>query len=144
MNKGPVDFQWSESILGSAIECGIGWIRRLPDVLEKETNSGAWDHGTFKGFNPAFANAAADLLSHFGITRENSPEFDDEFLRPTIRFFTCITDDRMRLIVKVPRRIQTRGSGDFAITDRVSNISWFAIPQAISHLPFFHNKVMGD
>ena len=140
MNKSTVDFKWSQSILGSAIECGIDWIRRLPDVLEKEATSGAWDHGTFNGFNPAFTNAAMDLLSQFGITKENSPEFDDEFLRPTIRFFTCITDDRLRLLDLVPRRIQTKASGDFAITQRVSNRSWIAIPRAASHLPFFYNK----
>lgn len=140
MNKGPVDFEWPESMLASAIECGIDWIRRLPDVLEKEANFGAWTHGTFNGFNPVFTGAATDLLSHFGITKENSAEFDNKFLRPTIRFFTCITDDRLRLLVKIPRRIQTRASGDFGITGQISNRSWIAIPQAVSHLPFFHNK----
>ena len=42
MNNAPVDFQFPESILASAIECGMDWIRRLPDVLEKEaTTSGS-------------------------------------------------------------------------------------------------------
>ena len=140
MNKGPVDFKWPESMLASAIECGIDWIRRLPDVLEREANLGAWTHGTFNGFNPVFTDAATDLLSHFGITKENSAEFDNNFLRPAIRFFTCITDDRLRLLFKIPRRIQTRASGDFGITEQITNRSWIAIPQAVSHLPFFHNK----
>lgn len=140
MNKSNIDSQWPQSILGSAIECGVDWIRRLPDMLEKEATSGAWDNGTFNRFNPAFTDAAIDLLSQFGITKENSPKFDDEFLRPTIRFFTCITDGRLRLLGMIPRRIQTKSSGDFAITGRVSNRSWFAIPRAVSHLPFFYDK----
>ena len=132
MNKGPIDFEWPEPMLASAIECGIDWIRRLPDVLEKKANLGAWTHGTFNGFNPVFTGVATDLLSHFSITKENSAEFDNKFLRPTIRFFTCITDDRLRLLVKIPRRIQTRASGDFGITGQISNRSWIAIPQALS------------
>jgi len=137
MNKGPVGLEWSRSILGSAIECGIDWIRRFPDVLEKDANLEAWTHGTFKSFNPVFTEAATDLLSHFGITNENSPEFDNKFLHPTIRFFTCITDDRLRFLVQLPRRIQTRASGDFSITGRISNRSWIAISRAVSHVPFF-------
>jgi len=43
-------------------------------------------------------------------------------------------------LVKIPRRIQTRVSGDFGITARITNHSWIAIPQAASRLPFFHNK----
>jgi hypothetical protein len=140
MNKAPMDYQWSRSILGSAIECGIDWIRRFPDVLDREATEGGWDHGTFKDFNPDFTNTAMDLLSYFGVTRNASPAFDDEFLRPTIRFFSCIFDDRLRLLDKVPRRIQTRTSGDFALTQRVSHRSWIAVPQAISHLPFFIDK----
>ncbi|OCK75023.1 hypothetical protein K432DRAFT_386457 [Lepidopterella palustris CBS 459.81] len=135
-----VNFNWYQVLLGSALECGIDWMMRLPNVLEKETNSGEWDHGKFNGFDSSFADAAADLLSYFGITKENSARFDDQFLRPMIRFLTCITDDRLRFLAFIPRRIQTRADGDFAITNQISNRSWIAIPQAVSHLPLFHNR----
>jgi hypothetical protein len=127
MKEAHVDYQWSRSILGSAIECEIDW--RFPDVLDKEATEGGWDHGTFKDFNPDFMDTAMDLLSYFGITRNTSPAFDDECLRPTIRFFSCIFDDRLRLLDKVPRRIQTSTSGDFALTQRVSHRSWIAGPK---------------
>lgn len=140
MNESHVDFAWPQSTLGSAIKCGIDWIRRLPEVLDKEATEGGWDHGRFNDFNPDFTEAAIELLSYFGITKKNSPEFDDEFLRPTIHFFTCITDRRLGLLDKIPRRIITRASGDFALTQRVSHRSWITVPRAIFHLQFFHNK----
>ena len=140
-NKAIVKYNWYKSILASSIDCGLDWMLRLPDVLNTGAKRGRWDRGTFHGSNPAFANAAVDLLSEFGKTRENSPDFEEKFLHPTIRFLTCIMDDRLRLLSKIPRRIRTKASGDFAITDRESNRSWFAVPLATAHLPFFYEKV---
>jgi hypothetical protein len=140
-NKSDYGLEWTRELLGSAIDCGIDWIMRLPDVLDRESQSGAWEHGRFNDFDPRFTDAATDMLLHFGITRANSVEFDDKFLHPTIRFFTCFTDNRLRLIsAMVLRPIKTREAGDFAITPQISNRSWIAIPRAISHLPFFHNR----
>ena len=131
---------WNEEILACAMDCGLDWMMRFPDVLNKEARQGRWDHGTFHGSNPAFTNAAIDLLSEFGKTRENSPDFEEKFLRPTIRFFTVIMDDRLRLLGKLTRPILTREPADFAITSRTSNRGWFAVPLAIAHLPFFYNR----
>ena len=71
MNKDHFGLEWSRSILGSAIECRIDWIRRFPDVLEKDADGAAWTHGTLNSFNLAFAEVATDLLTHFCITMEN-------------------------------------------------------------------------
>ena len=71
MSKDYFDLEWSRSILGSAIECRIDWIRRFSDVLEKDADGAAWTHGTVNSFNIAFAEVATDLLTHFSIAREN-------------------------------------------------------------------------
>jgi Heterokaryon incompatibility protein (HET) len=132
---------WRTELLGSALECGINWIRRLPGVLETETKSGTWAHGKFDDFDLSFTDAATDLLFHFGITQANSIEFNNKFLHPTIRFLTYFTDDRLLLIsAMVLRAIPTKAAGDFAITAQISNRSWIVIPQAVSHLPFFYNR----
>jgi len=140
-NKSDYGLKWTQKLLGSVLECGMDWIIRLPDVLERETESGAWEHGRFNDFDPRFTDAATDMLLHFGITKANSVEFDNKFLHPTIRFFTYFTDNRLRLISAMDLRcIKTRAAGDFAITPQISNRSWIAIPRAVSHLPFFHNR----
>jgi hypothetical protein len=140
MKRGDLDRDWLIEFLGSAIDCGIDWIRRFPDHMADEAKSGAWSHGQFNGFDTAFMDAALDLLSYLGITKKMSPNFDVAFLQPVIRFFTCITDHRLKFPSAMPRKICTSATGDFAFTNATSDRSWIAVPVAVAHLPFFHNR----
>ncbi len=140
MNTASVSYRWMESLLASTLECGLDWIKRFPDTLNPKEWSENWVYGTFTGFKPEYTDAAKHMLSYFEINEENTPNFKAEHLDPVIRFLTCITDDRLRLVLKVPRRIQTSESGDFAITNRTSNRSWFAVPLAAANLPFYQTK----
>ncbi|KAI9776245.1 MAG: hypothetical protein M1839_000478 [Geoglossum umbratile] len=135
-----LDTKWFEEVVGSAIDNGIDWIRRLPSILGKETESGRWGHGKFGSFEPGFTKAAIDLLSYFNVTKESNDDFDVEFLDPIIRFFTCVTDHRLKFPVLLPRKITTRVEGDFAFTYQTSDRSWIAVPVAVAHLPFYENR----
>jgi hypothetical protein len=108
--------------------------------LEQETKSGAWGHGKFNGVNNKFTDAAIDLLSHFDITEKTCSNFDIDFLQPVIRFFTCLTDHRLKFSLVMPRRISTKADGDFAFTDIISDHTWIAVPTALAHLPFYHTR----
>jgi hypothetical protein len=140
MKRADLDRDWLIEFLGSAMDCGIDWIRQFPDRMANEAKSGAWNHGQFNGFDTGFIDAALDLLSYLGITKKTSPNFDVEFLQPVIRFFTSITDHRLKFPVTMPRRICTSAAGDFAFTNATSNRSWVAVPVAVAHLPFFHKR----
>lgn len=137
---GVVDKEWLIEFLGSAIDCGIDWIRQMPDRIANEAKSGAWSHGQFNHFDTGFTDAALDLLSYLGKMKETSPNFDVEFLQPVIRFFSYITDHRLKFSVLVPRKIYTSAACDFAFTGAISDRSWVAVPVAVAHLPFFHNR----
>jgi hypothetical protein len=140
MKRADLDRDWLIEFLGSAIDCGIDWIRQFPDRVANEAKSGAWNHGQFNSFDTGFTDAALDLLSYLGITKKTSPNFDVEFLQPVIRFFTCITDHRLKFPATMPRKICTSAAGDFAFTNATSDRSWVAVPVAVAHLPFFHNR----
>jgi Heterokaryon incompatibility protein (HET) len=140
MKRAELDRDWLIEFLGSAIDCGIDWIRQFPDRIANEAKSGSWSHGQFNGFDTGFTDTALDLLSYLGITKEMSPNFDVEFLQPVIRFFTCITDHRLKFPVVMPRKICTSAAGDFAFTNATSDRSWVAVPVAVAHLPFFQNR----
>jgi hypothetical protein len=127
-----------QTLLGSAIDCGIDWIRRFPSVMRKGTER-SWVHGTFDCYNTKFTDAAIELLSYFGIAKDNTPDFDQNYLQQSVRFLTCITDCRLKFLTVTPRRIQAR-AGDFAITQLISNRSWVAVPVAIAHLPISYKK----
>jgi hypothetical protein len=141
MTQRGLDTKWFEEVIGSAIDNGIDWIRRFPSILEKETESGIWEHGKFGSFEPGFTKEAIDLLSYLNITKESNADFDVEFLDPMVRFFTCVTDHRLKLPVLLPRRITARVEGDFAFTSQTSDRSWIAVPVAVAHLPFYENRV---
>jgi len=140
MKRGELIKEWDIEFLGSAIDCGVDWIRQFPDRMANEAKVGAWSHGQFNGFDTGFTDAALDLLSYLDVTKEASPNFDVEFLQPVIRFFTCITDHRLKFPAVMPRRICMSATGDFAFTNAISDRSWVAVPVAVAHLPFFHNR----
>jgi hypothetical protein len=60
-------------------------------------------------------------------------------LIPTVKFFECLIDSRLKLLTKLPRRL-CLGNNDWAITGRISNKSWIAVPTAVAHLPLWHTK----
>jgi hypothetical protein len=103
-----------QTYLGCAIDCGIDWIRRFPSVM-REGTEGSWIHGTFDRCSTRFTDAAMDLVCYFDVTKENTSNFEQDYLQPTIRFFTCLVDNRLKFLTSSPRRIQA-GAGDFALT----------------------------
>lgn len=130
--------EFLQTYLGCAIDCGIDWIRRFPSVM-REGTEGSWIHGTFDRYSTRFTDAAVDLLRYLDITKENTSNFEQDYLQPTIRFFTCLVDNRLKFLTSSPRRIQA-GAGDFALTPVISNKSWVAVPVATAHLPLFHKR----
>jgi len=138
-----------ESFLASAVDNGLPWILHFPRVLETESSVGSWSKGIFfaSALAASLKPAAEELLSHFNVSAETDPSknFDDEFLKPAMRFFTYITDARLNF-TNLPRSISTRASStsdsdaDFGFTTRISDRSYIAIPVTLSHLPFFENR----
>lgn len=43
------------------------------------------------------------------------------------------------MLSKIPRRLGL-GTNDWAVTNRVCNRSWIAVPTAVAHLPILKNK----
>jgi hypothetical protein len=133
-------FNFPQTILAAAIDCGLPWIRKFAIRLMFESVTGKWSNGAVKSFDPDFCPAAIELLGYFGRTETNTHDWNACRL-DVLRFFSCINDDRMHLLHKVPRRIATGTCDKFGLTGRTSNRAWFAIPVALAHLEFWHNKV---
>ena len=130
--------------LALALDCGIDWIKRLPSMLIEQTADWShWGQFTDNSLFPVFRNkleaAAIDLLSFLGKNEKNTPDFTTNYLDPTVKFFECLIDCRLKLLTKLPRRL-CLGNNDWAITGRISNKSWIAVPTAVAHLPLWHTK----
>jgi hypothetical protein len=126
--------------LAHAIDCGLEWILRLPEVLRKGTGQ-TWTHGTMGiGSNARLTEAASNLLSHFsGKKEEGDPISTANQLATVVRFFTCLLDPRLALLNITPRCLRV-GPGDFTITTPVSCRSYIAVPVAIAHLPLWQER----
>jgi hypothetical protein len=126
--------------LAHAIDCGLEWILRLPEVLRKGTDQ-TWYYGTMGiGSNARLTEAASSLLSHFsGKKEEGDPIPTANRLATVVRFFTCLLDPRLALLNMTPRCLPA-GPGDFAITAPVSCRSYIAVPVAIAHLPLWQKR----
>jgi hypothetical protein len=126
--------------LAHAIDCGLEWILRLPEVLRKGTDE-TWIYGTMGiDSNARLTEAASNLLSHFsGKKGEGDPISTANLLDTIIRFFSCLLDPRLALLNLRPRRLPV-GPGDFTFTARVSCRSYIAVPVAIAHLPLWQKR----
>ena len=127
---------FGQTCLAVAIDCGIDWIRRFPAIVQDKTappppfgSIGVPDSDTF-------LDVASRLLSALGITKDNREDFVEDYLTPTTHFLTCIADRNLKRLSTLPRRIRT-GEHDFALTIETINRFWFAVPVALSRLPFW-------
>ena len=117
--------------LSHAIDCGLEWTLRFPDVM-KEATEETWQWGTLgDSINTRLEDAASTLLSHFGASQGD--------LDRMTRFLTCILDPRLVFFTAAPRRLPC-GAGDFAMVPSISNRSWIAVPAAIAHLPSWQKR----
>jgi hypothetical protein len=82
--------------------------------------------------------AAIDLL-HLARGNENTLDFTTTYLSPAIKFLECLIDSRIKVLMELLRRL-CLGNSDWAITGRVSNKSWIAMPTIVAHLPLLQNK----
>ncbi|EFX06403.1 hypothetical protein CMQ_6724 [Grosmannia clavigera kw1407] len=128
-----------QTLLALAMDCGIDWIRRFPDVMSTGTNgTQPWMHGELGGTHNSDVTAAAtQLLSYLNIQEGDSRRND--YLEVTIRFVACILDDRLKFLTLMPRRIQT-GPDDWAITAAPSNRSWIAVPVVLASQPLWQKR----
>lgn len=129
--------------LALAIDSGIDWIRRFPETM-REGTEGTWFLGTLgAALDTALTDPAASLLSAFGITRDSTPDFEEEYLPTAIKFFTCLLDSRLKFLNIKPRRLPVSDNdsdNDSAVMNTTSNRSWTAIPVAVAHLPPWHKR----
>ncbi|SPO01508.1 uncharacterized protein DNG_04181 [Cephalotrichum gorgonifer] len=128
--------------LALAIDCGLQWILRFPDVMASGTAS--WDDGILgKDADARLTAAATSLLAHFD-TPETKQDSDGATLHNAIRFMTCAVDPRICLLHTGPRRLPigpfADGAEDFAITSPISDHSYIVVPAAIAHLPDWHHR----
>jgi hypothetical protein len=130
--------------LALALDCGIDWIKRLPSLLIEQTaDRWYWGQFTVNSLSPAFRNkfeaAAIDLLSLIGKNEQSTPDFIKSYLDPTVKFFKCLLDSRLKILTGFPRSLCI-GSSDWAITQRTANTSWIAVPASVAHLPLWQEK----
>lgn len=121
--------------IAHAIECGLEWTLRFPDVMKADTEE-EWSYGVMGDVgDKRLADAASFLLEHLTdkgeIPREGRDH--DRDVQGLTKFLTCILDPRLSFLTIAPRRL-ARGNGDFAFTASGSNRSYIAIPAAIAHL----------
>lgn len=128
-----------QTFLALALDCGIDWIRRFPDIISADTKGPeTWMYGRLgEEQNSGLAAAASELLSHFNITEEDSRR--REYMVQAIRFFTCLMDDRLKFLTLMPRRIQA-ATDDWGITASPSNRSWLAVPVALASQPLWQKR----
>ncbi len=138
-----ISHDFIQTWLALVLDCGIEWIKRLPSELIEQTAGWSWGQITANSLLPVFqdklAAAAIDLLHLAGKNEENTPDFTLTYLGPTIKFLECLIDSRLKMLTELPRRLSL-GNSDWAITRRVTNKSWIAVPTAAAHLPLLQNK----
>jgi hypothetical protein len=139
-----LSWDFIQTWLALALDCGIDWIKRLPSLLIEQTVD--WPHwgqftdnSLFPEFRDKFEAAAIDLLSLMGENEKDTPEFTTNYLGPTVKFVECLIDSRLKVLTELPRRL-CLGNSDWAITGRVTNKSWIAVPTAVAHLPLWETK----
>ena len=137
-----ISHDFIQTWLALALDCGIEWIKRLPFELIEQTAGWYWGQIAANSLFPVFWDkleaAAIDLL-HLAGGNENTPDFTTSYLGPTIKFLECLIDSRLKVLTELLRRL-CLGNSDWAITGRVSNKSWIAVPTAVAHLRLLQNK----
>jgi hypothetical protein len=141
-----MEHDFTQTWLALALDCGIDWIKRLPLLLIEQTAADQWTWGQF-ATNPLFSihrnkleAVAIDLLSLIEKNEKNTPDFAKSYLNPTVKFFECLLDTRLKILTGLPRRLCI-GSSDWAIVERTFNTSWIAVPAAVAGLPLSWDKV---
>lgn len=131
--------EYLEILVAIALDSGLDWIRQFPDSMRRATEK-TWRHGTLGvDIDTTLTGPALSLLSIFGITADNNPDFEREYLHPCIKFFTCIMDNRMKFLCQKPRQVPV-SDNDSAIMYSTTNRTWTAVPVAFAHLPAFYNR----
>lgn len=127
--------------IAHAIDCGLEWTLRFPDVMKSETED-SYMHGTMgEHADERLVDAASFLLDHLISHGGSSIEERDRHrdVQGLTRFLTCVLDRRLAFFTINPRRLSV-GNGDFAIISSMSNRSWVAIPAAVAHLPAWQKR----
>lgn len=124
-----------------ALDSGLDWMLRFPDVMNKDTNTETWNHGPMGLTSDIkFTSAAEQILKHFYQSRPDSHDnLPAHYLPTIIRSLTCLFDPRLPFFTISPRVLPT-GNTDFAFTASTSNKSYVAIPSAIAHLPAHYKR----
>ena len=128
--------------LAHAIDCGLDWMLRFPDVLNKDTdNNEAWIHGPMGvAADDKFTGAAESILKHFYNDHpEDYETLPSHYLPTIVRCLTCLFDPRLPFFTISPRALPV-GNQDFAFTSSISNKSYVAVPSAIAHLPGHYKR----
>ena len=131
-------------ILALALDCGIDWIRRFPALMmdEKQLSVIYGVVGTHVQHlgqeEPLFTDPATELLSMFGVER-NTTGFVENYLIPVIKFFFCILDSRLRLLVDHPWRLPI-SANDWSIAAYLDFTSYLAVPVGVSHISIWRQR----
>lgn len=128
--------------LAHALDCGIEWTTRLPDLILKETEEGGWMHGILgDAVDERLTVVAEAMFAHF-IAEEagEDPASKASHIKKLTRFLTCLLDPKWILFATTTPRCHPCGRNDFVFTPSISNRSWIAVPAAVTHLPSWHNR----
>lgn len=128
--------------LAHAMDCGLEWTLRFPDVMQAETEE--WEpHGMMgDAADERLTEAARFLYNHFTTQADSSNASDrdiDSDIQRLTRFLTCVLDPRLAILTVNPRRVAL-GNGDYAMTTSTSNRAWVAIPAATAHIPAWQRR----
>ncbi|KAM7196279.1 Heterokaryon incompatibility protein (HET) domain containing protein [Naviculisporaceae sp. PSN 640] len=129
--------QFHKLWLAYALDCGLDWLLRLPDVMRDGTNNTAWtcNHDVMDiSPNPKFTTTAESLLRHFFPDPKDYEVRAKEYLPQIIRSVTTLFDPRLPFFTTSPRRLPL-GNGDHAFVACSSNIAYIAVPVCLAHLP---------
>src|ERR1700760_482171 len=107
----------TQTWLALALDCGIAWIKRFPSILVEETANGwSWgnvtENSSFSANRNMFEAAAIDFLALMGMNADNTPDFTRGYLDSIVKFFECLLDSRLKILMRQPRRL-SMGSSDW-------------------------------
>lgn len=133
--------QWLQDFLAGSLDCGLDWIRNFTKVLEAQLLEECWVYGNkLSPPDPQFHEAALKMLSFFGVSIDDSRNSRELYLDPVTHFLTTITEDRIKGLLEIPRRIDTGANGMHAMTRRTWASLWFAVPVPLADATFFDNR----
>jgi hypothetical protein len=144
LQQSPTMKSFTQTWLAIAIDCGFEWITTFSStIIEKETNPWYWGqfaaNTVLKDHRDQLHEAAVELLSLLGKTEENAQDFSSDYLDPTMQFFEYLLDARLKMLAEMPRMLNLQGN-ECAITPRIQNTTWVAVPVAVAHSAFWQQK----